>query len=199
MELPPLPRRFPPPADLFEFRAGGLAQIEGNISGLRESLIAFDYRQVLDVDRASRQGQPDHEATPGSTPGNVVETLVEQTGANVELLICSCIEESPATRRNLLTAVVKSQLPVKYVVITKERTGPCGKLCCLRLLTGNQVILLDDNTEILQEFQAQHFPCFQMRKPRASVVVPNRLAFWKPLSVKPCQHGKCGSFGFMRA
>ena len=147
-------------------------------------ILAYDYHQVLDVDRWSKFGAERigrnllfprrHLETLAS-----IRSLIESGGGRQKLVLCSHIHDSESNLRNLLNVVQTSQAPFDLVLITTERKGPKGKLSSLRALapSGNYC-LLDDNPEIAQEFAEARVPFIQIRKPRQRLVVPQRYSDW---------------------
>ena len=145
-------------------------------------MIALDYHQVLDVDRSVNP--PDRVDHVGNLPaGHVaaVRRLRQEIvwGLNcrvkVEIIVLSCIHDSVV---NVITAVQQSSLSVDCVVVTRERTGPGGKYQVLRSLTRGQAVILDDNTEVLQEFSEASLIAIQIRKPRVAAIFGEELRSW---------------------
>lgn len=147
--------------------------------------VIFDWHQVLDVDRETKKWT--NRITPeGLVPSRHIETLwrlrrlIVELKANCEIVICSHIHESEGNKQRLLHSVQQSQLPVGYVFITTERTGPKGKLQTLRTVTSGRLIIFDDNEQILREFLEDRCACCQVRKPKARVFdrLPDECVGW---------------------
>ena len=150
----------------------------------KAAVLAFDYHQVLDVDRSSRF-RTDRIGQDLLLPPRHLETLaelrslIEEGGGKQKLILCSHIERSENNLRNLLNVTQTSQAPFDAVLITSSRTGPAGKLAALKAIApGGQYCLLDDNPEIAAEFSGERFPFVQIRKPRQNLVVEQRHSDW---------------------
>ena len=145
-------------------------------------VIAFDYHQVLHVDRGVNP--PDQVDEFGNLPPRHIRTLyhlreiIEELKSDVKLVIVSHIESSSKNERNLVTAVQTSLLPVDLTLVTRQRTGAEGKVSTLKALTFAQFILSDDNPTILQEVQEANQIALQIRKFRQRAVLDWDFVTW---------------------
>ena len=148
------------------------------------TILAFDYHQVLDVDRLSKYRTvriedflfPERHR---QTLQRIRNLLEDQTQGKVKLVLVSHIHDSETNLRNLLNTVERSQSPFDLVLVTVERTGREGKLQSLKdLAPGGRFAIFDDNQHILEEFERSHHLAFQVRKPGQRAVLDWNYVTW---------------------
>ena len=89
--------------------------------------LAFDYQQVLHIDRGVNP--PDQVDEFGNLPPRHIRALyhlrsiIEELKWDVKLVVVSHIESSSKNGQTLVTALQKSLLPVGLTIVTRQRTG----------------------------------------------------------------------------